>query len=173
MNRIAGIDASTMSTGVSIFEDGEYITHTLIDLHKEKDIMKRIPMMITKICRYLKEQKPDKVLMEETMLSSNTDTLKKLAYLAGGVMFYCYAHNIEFELALPTVWRKTVGLQQSNKVKREILKLESIQAVKQEYGLNVMDDEADAILIGRSGFDLPKININADDVDMTLIDTLD
>ena len=102
--------------------------------------------------------------MEETVLSSNTDTLKKLAYLSGGIMFYAYRHNVPFELVMPSQWRKTVGLQQSNKVKREVLKLESIEAVKKEYGLEVNDDIADAILIARSAFDLPKININADDV---------
>lgn len=48
-----------------------------------------------------------------------------------------------------------------------------MKAVKVAYGLDVLDDEADAILIGRSGFDLPKINITPDDVDMILADTLD
>ena len=35
--RIAGIDASTNKTGISIFTDGLYETHTLIDLHKIKN----------------------------------------------------------------------------------------------------------------------------------------
>ena len=116
------------------------------------------------ICKYIDGVKPDKILMEETVLSSNTDTLKKLAYLAGGVMFYAHERGIEFELVLPSQWRKKIGLQQSNKIKREVLKQESIQAVKQEYGLDVTDDEADACLLARSGFDLPKIVITEDDL---------
>ena len=51
MSRIMGIDASTQKSGVAIFQDGQYITHALIDLHKEKDIMTRIPHMINEIYR--------------------------------------------------------------------------------------------------------------------------
>lgn len=162
--KIIGIDGSTNRTGIAIFNQGSYVTHTLIDLHKVKDINERIPKMISEICKYIDGVKPDKILMEETVLSSNTDTLKKLAYLAGGVMFYAHERGIEFELVLPSQWRKKIGLQQSNKIKREVLKQESIQAVKQEYGLDVTDDEADACLLARSGFDLPKIVITEDDL---------
>lgn len=161
---ICGIDGSTNKTGISVFCDSRYIKHTLVDLHKIKNINERIPKMISEMCKYIDGVKPDKILMEETVLSSNTDTLKKLAYLAGGMMFYAHERGIEFELVLPSEWRKKIGLQQSNKIKREVLKQESIQAVKQEYGLDVQDDIADAILIARSGFDLPKIVITEDDL---------
>lgn len=155
--KIVGIDASTQRSGVALFEDGNYKTHTLIDLHKEKDIMARIPHMINEIYNCLDKYKPDKILMEETVLSSNTDTLKKLAYLAGGIMAYAYKNDIEFKLLLPTEWRKKIGLKQSKKIKREVLKEEAIKTVLQEYKINVTDDEAESILIARSGFDLPKI----------------
>ena len=164
MGIVVGIDGSTNKTGIAVFCDGRYIKHTLIDLHKVKDINERIPKMIGEICKYIGSINPDKILMEETVLSSNTDTLKKLAYLAGGVMFYTYEHGIEFELVLPSQWRKKIGLQQSNKVKREVLKQESILAVKQEYGLDVNDDIADALLLARSAFDLPQIVITEDDL---------
>lgn len=169
MTTIVGVDASTNRSGVAVFCDGEHVAHTVIDLHKIKNINERIPMMVNEICKYINRFKPDKILMEETVLSSNTSTLKKLAYLAGGIMFYAYRHNIEFELVLPTAWRRKIGMQQDNKVKREALKLESIQAVKKEYGLDVTDDEADAILIARSGFDLPKLDITTDDIDWSLV----
>ena len=162
MSRIMGIDASTQKSGVAIFQDGQYITHALIDLHKEKDIMTRIPHMINEIYAKIDEYKPNKILMEETVLSSNTDTLKKLAYLAGGIMAYAYKNDIDFHLLLPTEWRKRIGLKQSKKIKREILKEEAIKAVLQEYKIKVTDDEAESILIARSGFDLPKINIIAE-----------
>ena len=161
---ICGIDGSTNRTGIAVFCDGRYVNHTLVDLHKVKDINERIPKMISEICKYIDDVKPDKILMEETILSSNTDTLKKLAYLAGGMMFYAHERGIEFDLVLPSKKKKKIGLQQSNKIKREVLKQESIQAVKQEYGLDVTDDEADAILVCRSGFDLPQIVITEDDL---------
>ena len=41
---------------------------------------------------------------------------------------------------------------------------EAILAVKNEYGINVNDDVAESILIARSAFNLPKIEISEDDL---------
>jgi Holliday junction resolvasome RuvABC endonuclease subunit len=115
------------------------------------------------ICNYLDEHKTDKIIMEESVMTTNISTVKMLASLAGAVMYYAASHNIEFKLTLPTHWRKKIGLSQSNKIKREVLKAEAIAAVKQAYGMDVSDDVAEAILICRSGFDLPKIILVDDD----------
>lgn len=162
--RIAGIDASTNKTGIAIFQDSKYIKHTLIDLHKIKDSTQRIPKMMTAICEYLGKHKVDKIIMEESMLTTNASTMKMLSNIAGAVMYYAASHDITFEFTLPTHWRKKIGLSQSNKIKRDVLKAEAIQAVKQEYNIDVTDDEAESILIARSGFDLPKITITEDDL---------
>jgi Holliday junction resolvasome RuvABC endonuclease subunit len=161
--RIAGIDASSNKTGVAIFQDGKYIEHTLIDLHKIKDSSQRIPKMMMAICEYLDKHKVDKIIMEESMLTTNASTMKMLSNIAGAVMYYAASHGIEFVFALPTHWRKKIGLSQSNKIKRDVLKAEAIQAVKQEYGMDLTDDESESILIARSGFDLPKIVVTEDD----------
>lgn len=160
---IAGIDASTNKTGIAIFQDGKYVEHTLIDLHKIKESSERIPKMMVAICGYLDEHKIDKIIMEESMFTSNISTVKMLSNIAGAVMCYAVKNGIEFEFALPTHWRKKIGLSQSNKIKREVLKEEAIAAVKQEYGMDLTDDECESILIARSGFDLPKIVLTSDD----------
>ena len=161
---IAGIDASTNKTGIAIFSDGNYFEHTLIDLHKIKDSTERIHKMMTAICEYLDEFVVDKIIMEESMMTNNISTVKMLSNIAGAVMYYAASHGIEFEFALPTHWRKKIGLSQSNKIKRDVLKAEAILAVKQEYDMELTDDECEAILIARSGFDLPKIVITEDDI---------
>lgn len=161
---IVGIDASTNKTGIAVFTDGEYFEHTLIDLHKIKDSKERISKMMLAICEYLDEFIVDKIIMEESMMTNNISTVKMLSNIAGAVMFYAASHDIEFELSLPTHWRKKIGLSQSNKIKREVLKAEAIAAVKQEYGMDLSDDEAESVLIARSGFNLPKIVITEDDV---------
>lgn len=166
MKTIVGIDASTNRTGVAVFCDGKYVKHTLIDCHKEKDAMTRIPMMADKICKFLDETNNiDVIIMERSVLKSNVDTVQKLSNLAGAIMLYAYQHGIKFEHPVPSEWRRKIGLEQSKNVKREVLKLEAIKAVKQEYGMDVSDDEAESILAARSGFDLPKINIKAEDVE--------
>ena len=136
----------------------------LIDLHREKNVMKRIQNMLLQICEVLSHYDIDAVYMEKSVLKSNVDTVQKLANLAGGIMLYCAQHEIEFNHPLPPEWRKKIGIRQSSKIKREVLKEEAIEAVKREYGINVNDDTAEAILIARSAFDLPKIEVDEEDL---------
>ena len=161
---IAGIDGSSTKTGIAIHTEDGYKTHTLIDLHKIKDSDVRLPQMMCEICNYLDGFKIDKIIMEKSVLKSNVATVQLLSMLSGAVMLYAAQHGIEFENPVPSVWRKRCGLEQSKNVKRDVLKAEAIKAVEQEYGLTVTDDEAESLLMARSGFDLPKINIHAEDV---------
>ena len=164
---VAGIDASTTATGVSIMKDGELKYHTLIAINsrKEKDAEKRIKTMLVKICEILDGYDIDAVYMEKAICKGgNVDTTIKLAYLSGGMSLYCIQKGIEFINPLPSMWRKTVGIAQGRGVKRDVQKAEAIKAVKDEYGFNVGDDVAESILICRSAFDLPKLNITEDDL---------
>jgi Holliday junction resolvasome RuvABC endonuclease subunit len=161
--RVAGVDASTKMSGVAIMSDGVLERYLLIDLHKEKDAIKRIKSMMIQLAEMLDRYQLDKVYMEKSICKGgNVDTTQKLSYLAGGIMFYCSRNGIEFVNPLPSEWRKKIGLKQSSKVKREILKAEAIYAVKKEYGLDVNDDVAESVLLARSAFDLPKIEIPED-----------
>ena len=161
---VVGIDASTNSTGLAVMEDGELKFRTLIDLHKEKNVMMRIQKMLLKICEILDRYDVDAVYMEKSVFKTNVDVVQKLANLAGGIMLYCAQNGIDFNHPYPVEWRAKIGIEQSKKVKREVLKEEAILAVKREYGINVNDDVAEAILIARSAFDLPKINVTEDDL---------
>jgi Holliday junction resolvasome RuvABC endonuclease subunit len=160
--RIIGVDASSNKTGISVFQDGEYIEHTLIDLHKIKEPDKRIPKMMLEICKYIKKHGADKIIMEKSMMKNNIDTVQKLSQIAGAVMLYAATKSMEFQFVYPSEWRKKIGLQQSTQITREMLKEEAVQAVKQVYDMDVTDDEAESILIARSGFDLPKIEVEVD-----------
>lgn len=163
--KVVGIDASTNKTGICVFDNGQYIEHILIDCHKEKDTMKRVPMMSHKICQHLDELSDiDVIIMEKSILKTNIDTVQKLSNLAGAIMLYAYKNGIDFKHPTPPEWRKKIGLEQSNKIKRDVLKAEAIKAVQQEYGMTVTDDEAESILLARSGFDLPQINIKSKDI---------
>ena len=164
---VAGIDASTTATGVSIMKDGELVYYTLIAINsrKEKDAEKRIKIMLTKICEILSQYDIDAVYIEKAICKGgNVDVTIKLAYLSGGIYCYCAQNNIEFHNPQPSTWRKTVGIAQGRGVKRETQKAEAIKGVKDEYGLDVGDDEAESILLARSAFDLPKLNITEDDL---------
>lgn len=161
---VAGIDASTKNTGVAIMSDGDLVFYTLIDLHTEKEAIKRIQKMLVSICDVLDQYDIDEVHMEKAFNKQNTDTTMKLANLAGGIMLYCAHNDIEFFNPMPSEWRAKIGMSQGNKVKRDVLKAEAIKAVKDEYGIDANDDVCESILLARSAFDLPKLNITEDDL---------
>jgi Holliday junction resolvasome RuvABC endonuclease subunit len=163
---VAGIDGSTTASGVSIMIDGKLVFYTLIKL-KEKDTMKRIGLMLKEICSILDKYDVDIICMEKAFSKQNVDTTIKLAMLAGGIFMYCTMNDIEFDNPLPSSWRAKIGIKQAegkHKVKRETLKEMAIKLVKQEYGINVGDDVSESILVARSKFDLPKLEISEDDL---------
>ena len=160
--KIIGIDGATKNSGLAVMEDGKLIDCKLISL--SGDVNVRLPKMMMAICAYINKYKPDKIIMEKSILTTNVDGVQKLANLAGAVMFFAYSKGIEFEHQYPTEWRAKIGLSQSKKIKRDVLKQEAIAVVKQEYGLDVGDDVSEAILMARSGFDLPKIIISKNDI---------
>lgn len=164
---VAGVDASTKATGLSIMQDGELIYHTLftIDPRKEPDAEKRVKIMLINICAVLDNYDIDVLCMEKAIgKGGNVDTVIKLAYLSGGMSLYCIQNDIEFNNPTPSMWRKIVGISQGRGIKRDVQKAEAIKAVKDEYGVDEGDDVAESILIARSAFDLPKLNITEDDL---------
>lgn len=162
---VAGLDCSTTKSGASIISDGELQFYTLIDLHKEKDVTKRMNAMMLKLCEILDRYELDEVHIEKAIMKGgNVDTTQKLSYISGAIMLYCAQRNIKFVNPLPSQWRSKIGIQQSSKVKRETLKAEAIKAVKKEYGVVAGDDVCESILLARSAFDLPKLNITEDDL---------
>ena len=150
--RVCGIDASTNKTGVSLFIDGEYSGHMLIDLHKIKDSNVRVPKMMKEIKNVLDYYEPDIIVMEECLLKTNIATVKLLSYLAGAIISWAADNQVEFRFQLPSEWRKRVEIVQGPKTPRKKLKQEAIDMVKEKFGINVTDDEAEAVLIAHSVF---------------------
>lgn len=150
--RVCGIDASTNKTGVSLFIDGEYSGHMLIDLHKIKDSNIRVPKMMKEIKGVLDYYEPDIIVMEECLLKTNIATVKLLSYLAGAIISWAADNQVEFRFQLPTEWRKRVKIVQGPKTPRDKLKQEAIDMVKEKFGIDVTDDEAEAVLIAHSVF---------------------
>lgn len=150
--RVCGIDASTNKTGVSLFIDGEYSGHMLIDLHKIKDSNIRVPKMMKEIKGVLDYYEPDIIVMEECLLKTNIATVKLLSYLAGAIISWAADNQVEFRFQLPSEWRKRVEIVQGPKTPRDKLKQEAIDMVKEKFGIDVTDDGAEAVLIAHSVF---------------------
>ena len=56
--------------------------------------------------------------------------------------------KVEIEYIYPSSWRAALGIRNGRGIKRTTLKEADIAFVKEKYGIDVNDDEADAICIG-------------------------
>lgn len=148
--RILGFDQSTKISAYSVFVDGKYVECDYIDLHKLKDTSERVRAMGVELCKTIEKYNPDKVVMEEVAQQSNALTLKLLARIQGIIIGFCAAHNIETYIIEPSKWRSTLRFKQGSGVKREELKAQAIQYVKNKYNLELSEDSCEAICINEA-----------------------
>lgn len=154
--KIMGLDMSTKSTGVAIFEDKELIYYTCLTA-SSIDLMKRIEKIVDGIEDILNRY-PDieKIIMEEVIPTTgkNVKTWKALMYLQAIVMMMLYKKfpKIKTELIYPNSWRSRIGIHTGKGETREKLKMSDIHYVETHYGIKVNDDIADAICIAYSYF---------------------
>lgn len=148
--KILSMDQSTRITGFSIFEDGQYVKSGVIDLHKIKETDERSKQMAVEICKLIEGAKPDCVIIEEVQQQSNTSTVIKLARIQGVAIGFCAAHNIDLHILTPSRWRASLGYKQGPKVRREELKQQSLDFVKNNFKLELIEDEAEAVCINEA-----------------------
>ena len=148
--RVVSMDQSSRCSGYAVFEDGEYIASGIIDMSKSKlDTDKRSFEMAKELWKVIKKYKPQHLILEDTQQQNgNVKTVIILARLAGMVVGYAEAHNIETHIVLPSKWRAALSYKQGAKVKRQELKQQSINYVKEHLGLELVEDEAEACTIG-------------------------
>lgn len=150
--RLASFDQSTKVTGFAILEDGVPVKHGIIDLSKEGDVPDRIKHMFLAIYQVIEECCPDEVVVEATQQQANPKAVEMLSVLQGGIICSCYIKKLDVTSLMPSEWRKILHFQQGGGVKRPELKAQSIKYVKENFGLDVSEDEAEAICIGRAEY---------------------
>lgn len=108
--------------------------------------------MCTSLLSFLNKEKPNIVAIEITVVTRNAEAQRMLTMILGVIYGWCITHDCEYVGLRPTEWRRLVKRTSSEKIgrKREELKQWSICRVKELYGVNVNDDQADAILIGQA-----------------------
>lgn len=149
--KVLSLDQSTRITGWCVFEDSQYVKSGVIDLHKIKDTDKRSKQMAVEICKLIGDINPDVVIIEEVQQQSNVSTVIKLARIQGVAIGFCAAHNIDLHILTPTRWRSALSYQQGPGVKREQLKQQSRDFVKNTLGLSIdSEDENEATAINEA-----------------------
>lgn len=149
--RVLSLDQSTRITGWSLFEDGHYVQSGVIDLHKITDTDERSKQMGLEICKTIESSNPSVVVIEEVQQQSNVSTVIKLARIQGVAIGFCAAHNIDLHILTPSQWRASLKYKQGPKVKREELKQQSRDFVKNTFGLTIKsEDENEATAINEA-----------------------
>lgn len=159
--RVLSMDQSTRVSGYAVFDDGKYVCSSVIDLSKsELGTYERSFEMARLLWRVLKEYKPDYLVMEDTQQQNNVKTVITLARLQGMIIGYAEAHKIKVHILLPSQWRAALDYTQGPKVKRAVLKQQSIDYVKNNFDLELSEDECEAIAEGVAAHKIYKWKIN-------------
>lgn len=146
--RLLSLDLSTKSSGWCVGQDGNLESHGCISA-SSRDVIKRIIKMRDQLSKLIKNNKIDKIIMEEVRPEYNSHTNKVLMWLQAVIVVAAYQidSNIEYEFIGASEWRAALKIKQGCGIKREALKPQDIQYVQNKYNLQVNDDQADAICI--------------------------
>lgn len=148
--RLITIDSSTNKSGIAIFDNGIYQSNLLLDFGKDKKMDSRFEKMSLELIKTLNINNPDIIYIEETVVLRNAQTQRFLTRLQGVVYGWCIQNECEFNTIRPTEFRKELNFKQGKNIKREQLKEQAIEYVKNKFNLEVNDDIADAICIGEA-----------------------
>ena len=147
--KVVSFDQSTRLSGYAVFEDGQYVHSGVVDMSKSKlETDARSFEMAKALWKVLKQNKPEHLILEETQQQSNVKTVIVLARLQGMLLGYAEAHGVKVHIVQPSKWRKALNYAQGSKIKRAELKQQSLDYVKANLGLDLIEDEAEACCIG-------------------------
>lgn len=146
--RVIAFDQATERFGLSVFDNGKLIFYRLFSFSGDLNArLVKIKRLLDNVV--LTAWQPDFVIMEDIQYQQNGIlTFKVLAMLLGVTETACAEKDIPFEVVSPNVWRKYAGTNGKNRREEKML---SVAAVREKYNINVGDDVAEAILIGRYG----------------------
>lgn len=146
--KILSLDLSTKSSGWCVGEDGVIKSHGCITA-SSKDVIQRIIKMRSQLSVIIQKNKIDKIVMEQVRPDFNSHTSKVLMWLQAAIAIAAHQINpkIQFQFIGPSEWRAALKFKQGRGVKRDNLKSQDIQYVKDKYGINVNDDQADAMCL--------------------------
>ena len=158
-----GIDASTTSTGVSVFDDLRLVYYTTIkgvgDNWREKLFSQG-----SELRRIVELYQPEILYMEDVPLKKNggLQTLVILGAVQGFIYGIMAAHSIPVEFLAPTKWRSSLHMFNGTieGKKRDVLKEKAVNLCNETFKLNLLwagpnskkseDDVAEAILVAFS-----------------------
>ena len=155
--RVLAIDASTRSSGFAIGTNAVLEQYGCIPASSKQSIQ-RIIKMRESIKTIIETYKVDKIVMEQVRPEYNSHTMKVLMWLQAAVVIASFEINpkIKCQFMGASTWRSLIKIHQGRGIKRNNLKNQDIEYVKNKYNFTVNDDQADAICL----FDAYWISLN-------------
>ena len=147
--RIISFDQSTRASGFCIMEMGtaRIIESGVILPKKNDETIDRIIYTIKRCLNLVRTHEVAFVFIEGVQNQRNPKVFEVLAKLAGSLEIMLYESGYLVNVVKASEWRRRVGIKSR---KRADVKKEAIELVKELYGLEVSEDECEAILFCRA-----------------------
>lgn len=154
-NIVLALDQSTQVTGLAIYVNGQLESWEHISPNGEmfERIIKLKSSLKEKITELLFRGKLN-VAIEEIQLQNipgssrdtNVATFKKLAYVQALLLELCAEMSVPCEIVPSSTWKSALGIKGRNRTEQ---KRDAQRYVQEEFGVKVIQDECDAICIGK------------------------
>lgn len=149
---VLALDQSTKISGYSVYYDNELVDYGVFQTTKE-EIMDRCFEVKSWFLSMIEKYNPDFIGLEGIQFQAEggdhrigVTTFEALATIKAVLMMTCYELNIPFEVCPTNTWRAHCGVKGRHRADKK----KSMQfIVKDWFDINVSDDEADSIGIGK------------------------
>lgn len=160
LKRVLALDQATHTTGWSIWDGDNLMRFGTFDSTQTKDTVARLVEIRQWVLSLLDNYKPDLVILEDIQLQTSVNrkqlesaqmgvtVFKTLAELLGVLSVTLQEQNIPFQVVPSGVWRAKAGVKGRTRADK---KRSAQRIVKEEFDVNVTEDEADAICLGFYG----------------------
>ena len=145
---VLGLDTSTTSTGFAVMENGKIISYGTIEPPKKLELLDRIIYIEEYVKQIIKAKEVDYVIIEQLAVMRSANTTRVLAGLLYHLLIEFRKRDLLTVLVRPNEWRAKCHIKGKT---RPELKRNTINYVLDKYGVDVNEDEADAICIAEYG----------------------
>ena len=147
--KLIAFDQSTTASGYCVMElgTGDIVESGVIIPNKNDETIDRIIYTIKRCLNLVRTNEVAFVFIEGVQVQRNPVVYEVLAKLAGSLEIMLYESGFLVNVVKASEWRKRVGIKNR---KRADVKKEAIEMVKELYGLDVSEDEAEAVLFARA-----------------------
>lgn len=146
--KLLGLDQSTRLTGWCLMIDKKYNSSGVLSVVNTDDTIERMKLMYDEIVELVNRVKPDVILIEDTQFQQNYSSFRTLSQLQGIIMAYLFEKDLTFYIIPATAWKSCCHIKGKARIEQ---KKNTQIYVKNTYGLDVTEDEADSIGIATYG----------------------